>query len=84
MNKYFIETPKLNTFIKNDNTYTKTRICMYNYNFDACHKGLLIEALRAAGYNEITITRVLLHLNTATTLIPLEQARRTFTEFEKH
>ena len=57
---------------------------MYNYNFDECHKGLLIEALRAAGYNEIAITRVLLHLDTAINLVSHEQARDTFLGFKKY
>lgn len=57
---------------------------MYNYNFDDCHKGLLIEALKAVGYNENEIKRILLHLNTATNLVSPEQAKHTFTKFTSY
>lgn len=56
---------------------------MSDYNFDDSTIGLLIEALRAAGYNQIATKRILTHLYTAANIISLEQAKDTFYNFKK-
>lgn len=56
---------------------------MSDYNFDDSVMGLLIEALRAAGYNQIATKRILMHLYTASTIIPPEQAKDALADFRK-